>query len=154
MNVKIVATNKKAYFDYFIEETYEAGISLSGAEIKSVRLGKINLKDGFCLIRNGEMYLENVHISPYEKGSVYNTEPTRRRVLLLHKAEILKINVKVQQKGYTLIPTKAYLKQGLLKIEVGVAKGKELQDKRQTIAEKENRRSLDRVVKEYNSKGD
>lgn len=148
-NVKIVATNKKAYHDYFIEDTYEAGIVLVGSEVKSVRQGAVNMKDTYCLIRGDEMQLINLHISPYEKGSYFNLEARRPRKLLLHKAEINKLRGKVEQKGFTLVPTKMYFKQGLVKVEVGVAKGKELHDKRQALQEKQQARSLERDLKNY-----
>ncbi len=121
-NIKIVATNKKAYHDYFIEDCLEAGIVLVGSEVKSIRLGQANMKDTYCLIRGDEIELINLHISPYEKGSYFNVDSRRARKLLLKKAEINKLRGKVEQKGYTLVPTKMYFKQGLVKVEVGVAK--------------------------------
>jgi SsrA-binding protein len=145
-----VATNKKAYHDYFIEDTYEAGIVLVGSEVKSIREGGVNLKDSFALVKGSEVQLLNVHISPYNKGSYYNEDPRRTRRLLLNKAEINKIRGKVDQKGYTLVPTKIYFKGSLVKVELGLAKGKELHDKRQTIADRENERTMQRIVKEYN----
>lgn len=148
-NIKIVATNKKAYHDYFIEDTYEAGIVLVGSEVKSIRQGAVNMKDTYCLIRGDEMQLINLHISPYEKGSYFNVDARRARKLLLHKAEINKLRGKVEQKGFTLVPTKMYFKQGLVKVEVGVAKGKELHDKRQALQEKQQARSLERDLKNY-----
>lgn len=148
--IKIIATNKNAYHEYFIEETYEAGIVLVGSEVKSIRLGQLNLRDSYCIIQDNEMVLLNTHISPYEKGSFYNLDPRRSRKLLLNRQEINKLRGQVEKKGYTLVPTKAYFKQGLVKIEIGVAKGKELHDKRQSIAEKEQKRSLDRQLKEIN----
>ena len=132
-NIKIVATNKKAYHDYFIEDCLEAGIVLVGSEVKSIRLGQVNMKDTYCLIRGDEIELINLHISPYEKGSYFNVDSRRARKLLLKKAEINKLRGKVEQKGYTLVPTKMYFKQGLVKVEVGVAKGKDLHDKRQSL---------------------
>lgn len=149
-NIKIIATNKKAYHDYFIEDVYEAGIVLVGSEVKSVRLGQVNLKDTYCLIRDGEMQLINMHISPYEKGSYYNEDPRRMRKLLLKKAEINKLRGKVDIKGFTLVPTKLYFKQGLVKVEIGVAKGKELHDKRQTLADKASKRDIEREIKNLN----
>lgn len=150
MSIKIIATNKKAYHDYFIEDTYEAGIVLVGSEVKSVRLGQVNLKDSYCIVKNGSLELVNAHISPYEKGSFFNVDSRRTRKLLMHKAEIDKLRGKVEIKGFTLVPTKMYFKQGLVKIEVGLAKGKELHDKRKTLADKDMKRSLERQLKNYN----
>lgn len=149
---KIAATNKKAYFDFFIEETFEAGIELQGSEVKSIRNGNVNLKDSYAIIKNGEAFLINAHISPYEKGSHYNPEPKRTRRLLLHKKEIEKIRAKIQEKGYTLVATKIYFKKALVKVELGIAKGKQLYDKRRTIQEKEQKRSIDRMLKEQKYK--
>lgn len=146
---KIVATNKKAYHDYFIEDTYEAGIQLVGSEVKSIRLGNVNLKDSFALIKNNEVFLYNAHISPYEKGSYYNPEPKRTRKLLLHKLEIDKLRSKVERKGYTLVVTKLYFKQSLVKVELALAKGKELHDKRQTLKEKQLNREAERALRDY-----
>lgn len=150
--IKIIDNNKKAYFDYFIEDTYEAGIVLVGSEVKSIRQGQISLRDSFCIIQNNELMLLNCHIKPYEKGSFFNLEAKRNRKLLLKKQEINKLRGLVQIKGYTLIPTKVYFKQGLVKIEVGVAKGKELHDKRHSIADKHAKRDLDRQIKQYNAR--
>lgn len=149
-SVKIITTNKKAYYDYFIDETYEAGIVLAGSEVKSIRLGHVNLKDSYCIIREGEMWLVNTHITPYEKGSYFNKEATRTRKLLLKRHEIDRLRGKVEQKGLTLVPTKLYFKQGLVKIEVGLARGKELHDKRASEAAKTAKREADRAIKEYN----
>ncbi len=149
-NIKIVATNKKAYHDYFIEDTLEAGIVLVGSEVKSIRLGAVNMKDTYCIIRGDEIELINMHISPYEKGSYFNVDSRRARKLLLKKAEINKLRGKVEQKGFTLVPTKLYFKQGLVKVEVGVAKGKELHDKRQALQDKQLARQLERDLKNYN----
>ena len=149
-NIKIVATNKKAYHDYFIEDCLEAGIVLVGSEVKSIRLGQVNMKDTYCLIRGDKIELINLHISPYEKGSYFNVDSRRARKLLLKKAEINKLRGKVEQKGYTLVPTKMYFKQGLVKVEVGDAKGKELHDKRQSLQEKQQARQLERDLKNYN----
>ncbi len=143
---KIVATNKKAYHDYFIEDTFESGIVLTGCEIKSVRLGQVNLKDSYALIRDGEVFLFNAHISPYEKGSYYNAEARRTRKLLLHKAEILKLTRKVQQKGYTLVVTKLYFKGAILKAEVALAKGKEEHDKRDVLRKKQQEKDIRRAL--------
>lgn len=133
-DIKVIATNRKAYHDYFIEETIEAGIELKGTEVKSVRLGHVNLKDSFARVENGEVFLYNMHISPYEKGNIFNVDPMRDRKLLLHKHEINRLAGYVQQKGYTLIPLKIYIKRGKIKVELAVAKGKKLYDKREAIA--------------------
>ena len=149
-NIKIVTTNKKAYHDYFIEDCIEAGIVLVGSEVKSIRLGQVNMKDTYCLIRGDEVELINLHISPYEKGSYFNVDSRRPRKLLLKKAEINKLRGKVEQKGYTLVPTKMYFKQGLVKVEIATAKGKELHDKRQSLQDKQQARQLERDLKNYN----
>lgn len=147
--IKVIATNKKAYHDYFIEDTYEAGIELQGSEVKSIRLGQINLKDSYATISNNlEIMLLNTHISPYEKGSHYNPEPRRTRRLLMHKDEIRKLRQKVIEKGYTLIPIKVYFKTGLCKIEIGLAKGKQGPDKKRDLMEKDQERELQRYLKE------
>ncbi len=148
---KLVSTNKKAYHDYFVEDTYEAGIVLVGSEVKSIRQGAINLRDSFVMIKNGEVFMVGAHISPYKMGSYFNVDARRTRKLLLNKAEINRLRGKVEQKGYTLIPLKVYFKKQYVKIEVGLCKGKELHDKRAAIKEKENKRNLQRVVKEYNT---
>lgn len=148
---KIIATNKKAYHDYFIEETYEAGIELKGSEVKSIRLSRVNLKDSFALVKNGEVFVLNVHISPYDKGSYFNEDPMRTRKLLLKRQEINKLRGKVEQNGYTLVPTKLYFKDSLVKVELALCKGKELHDKRQDIKNKENKRTAERAIKEYRS---
>ena len=123
-SVKIAAQNKKAYHDYFVEETYEAGIALAGTEVKSIRLGQVNMKDSYCVIEDGEMFVTGVHISPYEKGNIFNREPRRDRKLLMHKKEILKLFGLVGKEGYTLVPLKFYFKDGRVKVEVGLCKGK------------------------------
>lgn len=146
--VKIVAQNKKARHDYFIEETIEAGIVLSGTEVKSIRQGKLNLKESYASICDGEVILSGMHISPYEQGNIYNKDPLRDRKLLLHKAEINKLIGMTQQKGYTLVPTQAYLKHGMVKIELGIARGKKLYDKRDDIAARDAKREIDRSLKE------
>ena len=146
-SIKIISTNKKAYFDYFIEDTYETGIQLVGCEVKSVRMGNVNLKDSFCRIEGNELLLLNVHIKPYEKGSYYNVEAKRTRKLLAHKQEINKMRGYVQQKGYTLVPTKIYFKDGLAKVEIALAKGKKLYDKRETEKEKDTKRAIDKAMK-------
>ncbi len=152
MSIKIIKKNKKAYFDYFIEDTYEAGIALVGCEVKSIRLGQVNIKDTFCAVKGGEVFVMNMHIKPYEKGSYYNVDSKRPRKLLLHKREIDKLRVAVSQKSYTIVPTKIYFRQGLVKMEIALAKGKELHDKRRSIADKEVKRDLQRTVKQYNGR--
>ena len=149
MDIKIVASNKKAYHDYFIDSTYETGIVLVGSEVKAIRLGGVNLKDSFCIIKNGEIFILNMHVSPYEKGSYFNEDPRRTRKLLMKRAEIDKLLGKVSAKGYTLVPTKIYFKGGLVKVEVGLARGKELHDKRDSIKEKDMKRDLQRQLKNY-----
>lgn len=149
---KLIAQNKKAFHDYFVEDTYEAGIVLVGCEVKSIRLGAINLRDSFVIIKNGEVYMIGAHISPYKMGSYNNVDPSRNRKLLLNRSEINKLRGKVEQKGYTLIPLKVYFKDALVKVQIGLCKGKELHDKRQAIKEKENDRNLRRVMKEYNTR--
>lgn len=149
-SIKLISQNKKAYHDYFIEETYECGISLAGTEVKSVRLGQINLKDSFASVQSGEVMIIGMHISPYEKGNIFNKDPLRERKLLMHKAEIRRLIGKVREDGYSLIPTKVYLKGSKVKVELALAKGKKLYDKRSAIAEKEAKRRIDRKIKEYN----
>ncbi|MGB4311740.1 MAG: SsrA-binding protein SmpB [Natronincolaceae bacterium] len=144
----MVSTNKKARHDYFIEETYEAGIALVGTEVKSIRQGKINIKDGYAQVENGEVFLYNVHISPYEQGNIFNRDPLRARKLLLHKNEIRKLIGYVQQKGYTLIPLSFYLKDGLVKVELGVGIGKRKYDKREVIAKRDAERRIEREFRE------
>ena len=148
--IKVVATNKKAYHDYYIESTLEAGIALQGSEVKSVRLGNVNLKDSYAVVKNGEVLLVGAHIAPYEKGSYFNPDAKRMRRLLLHKKEILKLKQKVAEKGYTLVVTKMYFKDGLVKAELGLAKGKEGHDKRNAIRERDEKRMAERAVKESN----
>ncbi|MDR3186077.1 MAG: SsrA-binding protein SmpB [Christensenellaceae bacterium] len=149
---KIIATNKKAYHEYFIIDTYEAGIELVGSEVKSARLGNVNLRDCYAIIKNHEMLLLNAHFSPYKMGSSFNPEPTRTRRLLMHSSEILKIHSKVSQKGFTLVVTKLYFKDSLLKAEVALAKGKDTVDKRRVIHERDVKREADRTIKEAYSK--
>ena len=149
-SVKIIANNKKAYHDYFIEETYEAGISLHGTEVKSLRMGKCSVKESFIRIENGEVIAYGLHISPYEKGNIFNRDPLRPKKLLLHRSEINKISGKISEKGYTLVPLKVYLKGSLIKVEIGLAKGKKLYDKRQDIAKKDQRREAERSFKVSN----
>lgn len=148
--MKVVANNKKARHDYFIEETYEAGIELTGTEVKSIRQGKVNLKDSYASIRDGEVFVFQMHVSPYEKGNIYNKDPLRVRKLLLHKSEINKLIGYTQQQGYALIPLKVYFKRGLVKVELAVAKGKKLYDKRRDLAKKDAKREMERAFKEKN----
>lgn len=142
--IKLLAQNKKARHDYFIEDTYEAGIALVGTEVKSCRGAKVNLRDSYVNIRNCEAFVHNMHISPYEKGNIFNRDPMRVRKLLLHKKEISKLLGLTTQKGYTLIPIKMYLKRGKVKLEIGVAKGKHLYDKRHDLKEKAIKREMER----------
>lgn len=146
--VKIVAQNKKARHDYFIEQTLEAGIVLSGTEVKSIRQGKVNLKDSYAAIKDGEIILSGMHISPYEQGNIFNKEPMRDRKLLLHRFEINRLIGYTQQKGMSLVPLQLYFKRGKVKLELGVAKGKKLFDKREDIAERDAKREIDRRLKE------
>ncbi|NLY19504.1 MAG: SsrA-binding protein SmpB [Clostridiaceae bacterium] len=148
--IKTVAQNKKARHDYFIEETYEAGIELTGTEVKSIRLGKVNLRDSYAYIRNSEVFISGMHISPYEKGNIFNQDPLRDRKLLLHKYEINKLIGYTQQQGLTLVPLQLYFKRGKVKVELAVAKGKKLFDKRQDVAARDAKREIDRRIKEYN----
>ncbi|MBR2860462.1 MAG: SsrA-binding protein SmpB [Clostridia bacterium] len=145
--IKIIAENKKARHDYFIEETFEAGIELFGTEVKSMRQGKTNLKDSHIIIRGGEMFVIGMHVSPYEKGNIFNKDPMRTRKLLMHRREIDRLFGKIKIDGFTLIPTKTYLKNGLVKVEVALAKGKKLHDKREDAAIKDIKRSIDRAIK-------
>ncbi|MDT8424144.1 MAG: SsrA-binding protein SmpB [Desulfuromonadales bacterium] len=149
MGIKIVANNKKAYHDYFIEDTWEAGLVLTGTEIKSIRDGKVSLKESFCRIRNGEAFIDNMNISVYEQGNRFNHDPTRSRKLLLHRLEIEKISKRVEERGYTLIATKLYLKGGRAKVEVGVGKGKHLYDKRETLKRQQANRESERAIREH-----
>jgi SsrA-binding protein len=149
-SIKLVANNKKAYFDFFIEEKYEAGIVLHGTEVKSMRMGKCSVKESFIRPENGELYIYNMHISPYEKGNIFNKDPLRVKKLLLHKYEINKISGQIAQKGYTLVPLSVYFKGSLAKIEIGLARGKKLYDKRQDIAKKDQRREAEKDFKVKN----
>lgn len=147
---KLVANNKKAYHDYFIDETYEAGVALHGTEVKSMRMGKCSIKESFIRIENGEVFVYGMHVSPYEKGNIFNKDPLRVKKLLLHKYEINKLAGKVAEKGYTLVPLQVYFKNGKVKVEVGLARGKKLYDKRQDIAKKDMRRETEREFKVKN----
>ena len=144
---KLIAKNSKAFHDYFIEDRYEAGISLAGTEVKSIRQGHVNLKDSFCLIKDGQMQVIGMHISPYEKGNIFNKDPLRPRQLLMHKREILRLFAKVKQDGYSLIPLSLYFKDSRVKLEVGLAKGKKLYDKRESAAARDAKREMDRTMK-------
>ena len=148
--IKTIAENRKAFHDYFIEEKYEAGIVLSGTEVKSIRNGRINLKDSYCTVKEGEIFLIGVHISPYEMGNRFNLDPMRTRKLLMHKNEIIRLYSKVKQDGLTLVPTKCYFKDGKVKIEIGLARGKKNYDKRDVEAEKQAKRDISRALKIYN----
>ena len=149
-HIKLVANNKKAYHDYFIDDKYEAGIELFGTEVKSVRMGKCSVKAAFVKIDNGQVYVYGMHISPYEKGNIFNKDPLRVRKLLLHKSEIMKLNGKVTQKGYTLVPLQVYFKGSLVKVEIVLARGKKLYDKRADLAKKDQRRELEKDFKVKN----
>ena len=146
-SVKLVANNKKAYHDYFIEDKYEAGIELFGTEVKSIRMGKCSIKESFIRIEKGQVYIYGMHISPYEKGNIYNKDPLRVRRLLMHKTEIRRLESKLAEKGLTLVPLQVYFKGSLVKVEVGLARGKKLYDKRQDIAKKDARREVERDYK-------
>ena len=149
-NIKLIANNKKAYHDYFIEDKYEAGIALHGTEVKSLRTGKCSIKESFIKIENGEMFIYGMHISPYEKGNIFNKDPLRVRKLLLHKYQTNKINGQLVMKGYTLVPLQVYFKGRLVKLEIGLARGKKLYDKREDIAKKDMRRETEREFKVKN----
>ena len=147
---KLIANNKKAYHDYFIEDKYEAGICLHGTEVKSLRMGKCSIKEAFIRIEDGEVYVYNMHISPYEKGNIFNKDPLRVKKLMLHRGEINKLIGQTTIKGYTIVPLQVYFKNGLVKVEIGLAKGKKLYDKRQDIAKKDQRRETEREFKVKN----
>ena len=148
--IKLIANNKKAFHDYFIEETFEAGIALAGTEVKSLRMGKCSIKEAFVRVEHGEVYVYGMNISPYEKGNIFNKDPLRVRKLLLHKYEIRKLIGKMDQKGYTLVPLSVYFKGSKIKVEIALAKGKKLYDKRQDIAKKDQRRAAEREFKVKN----
>ena len=149
-SIKLIANNKKAYHDFFIEDTFEAGISLHGTEVKSLRMGKCSIKEAFVRIENGEVFVYGMHISPYEKGNIFNKDPLRVKKLLMHRYEINKIIGKVTIKGYTLVPLKVYFKGSLVKVEIGLARGKKLYDKREDMAKKDLRRETEREFKVKN----
>jgi len=146
-NMKTIAQNKKARHDYFVEETYEAGIELCGTEVKSLRAGRVNLKDSWCSIVDGEIFVNGMHISPYEQGNIFNRDPMRVRKLLMHKKEILKLYGTVKQTGYSLIPISLYFKDSKVKLQVGLCKGKKLYDKRADMAERSAKRDMERAIK-------
>ena len=148
--IKAIAKNSKAFHDYFVEERYEAGIVLAGTEVKSIRQGGVNLKDSFCQVKDGELWLYGAHISPYEKGNIFNKDPRRTRKLLMHRREIMRLVGSVQRDGLTLIPLSLYFKDAKVKVEVGLCKGKKLYDKRASAAERDSKRAVDRALKSYN----
>lgn len=147
---KLIANNKKAYHDFFIDETYEAGIALHGTEVKSMRMGKCSIKESFIRIEKGEVFVYGMHVSPYEKGNIFNKDPLRVKKLLMHKYEINKLEGKIKEKGYTLVPLQVYFKEGKVKVEIGLARGKKLYDKRQDIAKKDQRREAEKDFKVKN----
>ena len=148
--VTVIANNKKAYHDYFIEDKYEAGIELAGTEVKSIRQGNVNLKDAFCTVKDGQLTALGMHVSPYEKGNIFNKDPRRPRRLLMHKREILRLGAKIQQDGYSLIPLSVYFRGPRVKVEIGLARGKKLYDKRESAAKRDAKREIDRVMKSRN----
>lgn len=150
---KIIAQNKKAWHDYFVDEKYEAGIELFGTEVKSVRLGQVNLKDSYCYIEDGQIFAKGIHISPYEKGNIFNKDPLREKRLLLHKKEILKLKSHTEQKGYTLVPLSLYFSGSHVKMEIGVCRGKKLWDKRETEAKNQAMRDIRRETREREKLG-
>ena len=150
-NLKTLANNKKAFHDYFVEESLEAGIELKGTEVKSLRQGAANLKDAWCEVEDGEMFVRGMHISPYEQGNIFNRDPVRPRRLLLHKREIMRLFGLVKQQGYTLIPLSVYLKDSRVKVQVGLCRGKKLYDKREDAARRDMKREAERAIKERNA---
>ncbi len=146
---KQIARNAKAFHDYFVEERYEAGVVLAGTEVKSIRQGGVNLKDSWCQVKDGELWLYGVHISPYEKGNIFNKDPRRTRKLLMHRREIWKLQMAVQRDGLTMVPLSLYFKDSKVKVEIGVCRGKKLYDKRASAAERDAKRAMDRAVKSY-----
>ena len=149
-SIKIISQNKKAYHDYFVEERYEAGVELFGTEVKSIRAGKVNIKEAYCDIKDGEVFVVGMHISPYDQGNIFNKDPLRPKKLLLHKREILKLFGLVVQKGYTLIPLQVYLSKSRVKIEIGLCRGKKLYDKRDDMARNDAKRDMERAFKSHN----
>ena len=148
-SIKQLAKNRKAWHDYTIEESFEAGISLAGTEVKSIRMGTLNLKDSYCVVKRGEIIVKQMHISPYEKGNVFNRDPMRDRKLLMHKSEIRKLDAAIAQQGYAIIPLSVYLKGSLVKVQIGLARGKKLHDKRDAMAARDAKREMDRAMKEH-----
>lgn len=146
--IKVIAQNKKAYHDYFVEERIECGIALFGTEVKSIRLGKVNLKESWAQIRKNEVWVEGMHISPYEQGNIYNRDPLRDKKLLLHRSEIRKLDSQIMRQGYTLVPLELYLKDGRVKMELGVCRGKQIHDKRDTIAKRDSDREIRRALRD------
>ena len=150
LGIKKIADIRKAFHEYFVLERYEAGIELAGTEVKSVRAGQVNLKDCFCTVKDGELFVRGMHISPYEHGNIFNRDPVRPRRLLMHKREIVKLQARIMQDGVTLIPLSLYFKDSRVKVELGLCKGKKLHDKRESSAERDTRREMDRAMKERN----
>ena len=148
--IKIAAQNRKAYHDYFVEDKYEAGIELCGTEVKSIRAGTMNLKDSYCTVKDGELFVHSMHISPYEHGNIFNRDPDRDRRLLMHKREILRLFARIKQDGYSLIPLSIYFRGPRVKLELGLAKGKKLYDKRDSAAARDAKREMDRAIKSRN----
>ena len=148
--VKEITSNRKAFHEYFVLERFEAGIELAGTEVKSIRGGNVNLKDAFCTIKNGELFIRGMHISPYEHGNIFNKDPVRPRRLLMHKREIMKLNARIMQDGVALIPLSLYFKDSRVKVELGLCKGKKLHDKRDSEADRQSKRDIDRMMKERN----
>ena len=151
LGVKKIADNRKAFHDYFVLERFEAGIELAGTEVKSIRAGKVDLKDSFCFVKEGELFVRGMHVSPYEHGNIFNKDPVRVRRLLMHKREIVRLQARVMQDGVALIPLSLYFKDSRVKVELGLCKGKKLYDKRQSDADRETKRSIDRAMKERKS---
>lgn len=151
---KQIAKNSKAFHDYFVEDRFEAGIELAGTEVKSIRMGNVNLKDSFCTIKDGQLTLNGMHVSPYEKGNIFNREPRRPRRLLMHRREILRLAAKIQQDGYTLIPLSLYFKGPRVKVELGLCKGKKLYDKREAAAKRDAKREMERALKTHRTTDD
>ena len=150
LGVKEITSNRKAFHEYFVLERFEAGIELAGTEVKSIRAGNVNLKDAFCTIKDGELFVRGMHLSPYEHGNIFNKDPVRPRRLLMHKREIVKLNARIMQDGVALIPLSLYFKDSRVKVELGLCKGKKLHDKRDSEAERQTRRDIDRIMKEKN----
>mgnify|MGYP004542682019 FL=1 len=148
--IKEITSNRKAFHEYFVLERFEAGIELAGTEVKSIRAGNVNLKDAFCTVKNGELFVRGMRVSPYEQGNIFNRDPVRPRRLLMHKREILKLNARIMQDGVALIPLSLYFKDSRVKVELGLCKGKKLHDKRDSEADRQSKRDIDRIMKERN----